>query len=395
MRGRRHVHGPRAPARWRTSLRVLHVHSGNLSGGVESLLKTLALNRQLCPQMEANFALCFDGALAASLRAAGVPVFIAGGVRFSRPWTVLRARRTLAGFLRRERFDIVICHNSWSHALFAPVVRSERMPLVHCRHDASDGRHWTDRWAARTAPDRVICNSRFTAATFERVYPGVPRSILYYPASAPGTWSAEELQETRCKLNTPPQTVAIVQPSRLEPWKGHRLHLRALSLLAKVPDWVCWVAGAPQRPSEDRYWKTLHEDAERFGIADRVRFLGWVEDVPKLLAAAQVHCQPNEGPEPFGLTFVEAMGAGLPVVTTSWGAPLEIVTGDSGLLVPPGDAASLAKALESLITDSALRAKLGAGGRVRARELFDPERQIKRLAGELMAVAARGEALRS
>jgi glycosyltransferase involved in cell wall biosynthesis len=355
---------------------------------VESLLKTLAVNRHLCPIMDAHFALCFDDALASALRSAGVPVFIAGKVRVSHPLTVLRARRRLAEFLRSEQFDIVICHNSWSHALFAPVVRTARMPFVHWRHDASDGRHWTDRWAARTAPDRVICNSHFTAGTFQRVYPGVPRSILYYPASVPGTWSPDELLEIRGKLNTSPETVAIVQPSRLEPWKGHRQHLKALSLLAKAPDWVCWVAGGPQRPIEDRYWKTLHEDAHLYGIADRVRFLGWVEDIPKLLAAAQIHCQPNSVPEPFGLTFVEAMSAGLPVVTSSWGAPLEIVNADSGILVSPGDADLLAKALERLIADAALRARLGAGGRARARELCDPERQMNLLAETLTGVAS-------
>jgi len=93
-------------------------------------------------------------------------------------------------------------------------------------------------------------------------------------------------------------------------------------------------------------------------------------------------------PEPFGLTFVEAMSAGLPVVTSSWGAPLEIVNADSGILVSPGDADLLAKALERLIADAALRARLGAGGRVRARELCDPERQMNLLAETLMAVAS-------
>jgi glycosyltransferase involved in cell wall biosynthesis len=344
--------------------------------------------------MDTQFALCFDGALSAALRSTGVSVFIAGEVRFSRPHTVVRARRRMAEFLERERFHVVICHSSWSHLLFAPVVRKARMPLVHWRHDASDGSHWTDRWAARMPPDLAICNSHFTAATFERVYPGVLRAILYYPASVPRRWAPEELLEIRRKLDTSPETVAIVQPSRFEPWKGHRLHLAALSFLAKVPNWVCWVAGAPQRSSEVHYRETLQKDAHRYGIADRVRFLGWVDDVPQLLAAAQIHCQPNSEPEPFGLTFVEAMSAGLPVITTSWGAPLEIVTEDSGMLVPPGQPALLAKALETLIRDASLRDRLGAGGRARAQELCDPERQINLMAAELTRVVARGETLR-
>ena len=179
----------------------------------------------------------------------------------------------------------------------------------------------------------------------------------------------------------------------MEPWKGHRLLLKALSLLASAPNWICWVAGGPQRPGEDRYFEILKEDAVRYRIEDRVRFAGWVDDVTKLLAAAQIHCQPNAAPEPFGISFVEAMGAGLPVVTTSWGGPLEIVTAESGMLVAPDDADSLATSLQKLITDAALRARLGAGGRMRARELCDPERQINRLAGALQAVVAKGQAV--
>jgi glycosyltransferase involved in cell wall biosynthesis len=123
-------------------------------------------------------------------------------------------------------------------------------------------------------------------------------------------------------------------------------------------------------------------------IADRVRFTGWAEDITKLLAAAQIHCQPNTAPEPFGITFVEAMSTGLPVVTTSWGGPLEIVTGESGILVAPDDPDSLATSLEKLITDPGLRAKLGAAGRIRARELCDPGRQMNSLAATLQAVVA-------
>lgn len=370
-------------------MRVLHVYSGNLNGGVESLLKTLAAERHLCGSMDPEYALCFDDALARGLRATGVSVSILGSVRVSQPWTIVQARHRLARMLRQERFDTVICHSSWPHLIFAPVVRAASLPLVYWRHDASGGGHWVDRWAAQTVPDLVICNSRFTARTFEQTYPGVPRSILYYPVIAPATTSAVEISDIRTRFKTAPGAVVIVQPSRLEHWKGHRLHLQALRLLMKVPDWICWVAGGPQRPAEERYFSVLKEEARSYGIAERVRFLGWVEDLPKLLAAAQIHCQPNTGPEPFGLTFLEAMGAGLPVVTTEQGALCEIVTPDSGILVPPDDPATLARALRGLVQDPGLRLRLGAGARARAREMCDPERQLLQLAVSLMDLVER------
>ena len=65
--------------------------------------------------------------------------------------------------------------------------------------------------------------------------------------------------------------------------------------------------------------------ADRGGVADRVRFLGQRSDVPRLMAAADVFCQPNAGPEPFGVVFVEALYAGLPVVTSAFGGAVEVV----------------------------------------------------------------------
>jgi len=76
-------------------LRVLHVHSGNLYGGVETILVTLARHRDLCPQMESHFALCFEGRLKEELTVAGAPVYQLGKVRLRQVVSVLRARRTL------------------------------------------------------------------------------------------------------------------------------------------------------------------------------------------------------------------------------------------------------------------------------------------------------------
>src|SRR5580698_3727045 len=91
-------------------VRILHLHSGNLYGGVETLLVTLANLRHLCPSMEPHFALCFDGRLNREISSSGVPVHMLGRVRISRPWSGWRARRRLREILRRERFDAVVCH---------------------------------------------------------------------------------------------------------------------------------------------------------------------------------------------------------------------------------------------------------------------------------------------
>ena len=122
---------------------------------------------------------------------------------------------------------------------------------------------------------------------------------------------------------------------------------------------------------------------ERLGIADRVKFLGQRADVPRLMAAADVYCQPNTGPEPFGLVYVEALYAGLPVVASAMGGAIEIVNDTCGVLVPPGDAAAVAEALRVLIANAGRRRGLGEAGPARARQLCDPTRQLTALAEAL------------
>src|ERR1043165_6881677 len=100
-------------------MRLLHLAAGNLYGGVETYLVTLARCRGLCPAMEPAFGLCFRGRLWDELAAAGVRVHDLGPVRVSRPWTVLRARRRLRRVLREGRFDAAVVHSGWVHMVFA------------------------------------------------------------------------------------------------------------------------------------------------------------------------------------------------------------------------------------------------------------------------------------
>ena len=83
--------------------------------------------------------------------------------------------------------------------------------------------------------------------------------------------------------------------------------------------------------------------------------------------------------QPFGIAFVEALDAGLPVVTFDFGGASEIVTPACGLLLPPDDRASLAGALQRLIDDTKRRREMTCAGPARARLLCDPLRQVARL----------------
>lgn len=361
-------------------MRVLHVHSGNLYGGVETMLTTLARRRDSCREMEPHFALCFEGRLGEELKDSGAHVHHLPGVRVSRPASVMRARAALAALLREQSFDVAVCHSAWTHAVFGKVVRASGLPLVFWSHDAAAGEHWLERWARLTPPDLAVCNSHYTARALRTFFPSARSEVVYCPVDLHGLsefGTPESRAAVRAELDTHAGATVIIQVSRMEEWKGQRVHLDALKTLEG--DWACWFVGGAQRPSEVKYLSALKSQAERLGIAARVRFTGQRADVTRLLGAADIFCQPNTEPEPFGLVFVEALRSRLPVVATDMGGAREIVEPGCGVLVPRGDTAALGGALRALVEDETLRATLGGRGPARARKLCDPATQIARL----------------
>jgi glycosyltransferase involved in cell wall biosynthesis len=377
---------PRATAAADAPLRVLHLSAGNMYGGIERVLTVLAEERGLAPAMEPSFGLCFPGRLHDELAAAGVAVFDFGPVRLSRPWTVSKARRNLRRVLGDRAFDLVVTHGFWSHAAFGPAVRRTEAALVHWAHGPFDDGRWLDRLGTWTPPDLLLANSRFTADSFKAAFPGVRREVVGLPARLSPPRNTTEIRENlRRSLGTPEGAVVVVMVSRIEPLKGHAPLLDALASIDGGKSWECWIVGGAQRSEEVRLLKSLQRQAAAAGL-DRVRFLGARSDVADLLAAADVYCQPNTGPDSFGLSFVEALDAGLPIVTSRLGGPPEFLDDSCAILTAPGDADAVAAALGRLIGDAELRRELGRHGPAKARAACDPTERLAALQQALASV---------
>lgn len=365
-------------------MRVLHLTAGNLFGGVENLQVTLGKYQKLCPEMEPEFAVCFSGRFARELRKIGSLVHVLGDARIREPFSLLRANQKLDKLLQTQHYDAVICHMCWPLVVFGLTLKRNRTPIVFWTHLATDGRHWLERIASRIQPTLAICPSDFTKAALAAIFPNIEARVIYYPVPAP----TQPLDRTtrltvRDELKTPAQDVVIVQVSRMEPMKGHLLHVEALGRLREVPGWTFWMVGGAQRESEVRYLETLRRLANELQISDRVRFTGERSDVSRLLAAADIYCQPNISNEGLPISFTEAFHAGLPVVTTRIGGFWETVDESSGRLVEPGNPDDLAKTLKTLIQNAGLRSELGRCGNLRAKEMFDPQSQMQKLCSAL------------
>ena len=355
-------------------MRVLHVCAGNLFGGIESMLLALAHYRFASDLMEQEFACCFSGRISGELSAAGAAIHILGDVRFSKPVSALRARSRFRKVLREHKFDCAVFHGPWTYALLAS---STPMPCVFWAHGIHSGKHWLEVLSRLKRPAFVIANSEFTASAVPNIFKDAKRFVVYCPVAQPQPRACR--QEMRSHLGLSGDSVAIFQVSRMEQWKGHSLLIEALASLRNDSNWECFMVGGAQRESEAEYESRLKQQIADSGLSGRIHLLGQRCDVPELLAAADIFCQPNLGPEPFGISFIEAMYAGLPVVTTALGAAPEIFRENCGILVKP-NAGDLAAALAKLIADSETRSTLGTNAKIRAAALSDPAQQVKKFA---------------
>lgn len=367
-------------------MKVLHVYAGNLFGGIETLLVTLARERRCCPQMEPQFALCFQGRLSQELADTGVKVHQLGEVKLRNPWQVVRARAQLKSIIEDNSIDAVICHACWPQAIFGSTVKNMHKPLLFWCHDTPKGTSLLEKLAKFIQPDLVIANSKYTQKHLHLLYPDRPQQVIYAPVAPPKIASLAAKPEIRAQLGTAANTTVIVQVSRLERWKGQALTIAALAALRDLDRWECWIVGGVQRESEREYYAQLQQQVQQLGLTDRVRFLGERSDVPALLASADIFCQPNLEAEPFGIAFIEALYAGLPIVTVDLGGGGEIVTPACGHTVTPGNVGEIEQALRGLVTDPLKRQRFRAAATHRAAELCEPHQQtntIYRFTSEL------------
>jgi glycosyltransferase involved in cell wall biosynthesis len=205
---------------------------------------------------------------------------------------------------------------------------------------------------------------------------GISRSeriqVIHYGLDA-GSWQESEAGRWRAResLGLDPSDVAVGIAARLIDGKGHRTLIQAVQRArATRPSVKLLVAGTGP---------LLEELRAEVGPDDAVRLLGFVDDVPSFMAACDVCAATSDTAlsEGFGLSALEAMAAGRPVVATRVGSLPEVVTPETGLLVRPDDVDELASALGRLADDGTMRAELGRAGARRARRLFSLERMVQ------------------
>jgi len=168
---------------------------------------------------------------------------------------------------------------------------------------------------------------------------------------------------------------------RLRYYKGLDDLLRAMALLRDTRDHLTATLLICGSGPMEAAWRAL---AQELGLTEQVHFLGDVpeETLPALYHAADLYVLPaNSRAEAFGVALLEAMAAGLPVISTEIGTGTSYVNihGETGLIVPPRDPERLAQAIAILLNDPALRQRLGAQAQARVRAKFSQATMIERV----------------
>jgi glycosyltransferase involved in cell wall biosynthesis len=188
----------------------------------------------------------------------------------------------------------------------------------------------------------------------------------------------------RAAFGVDPDAVVLAHVGTLLQSKGQVETIDAFSTLAaKYPRARMFVVGeGPARPQ-------IEARINQHGLRDRITLTGQRSDVPDLLAAADIFAHPSLR-DPFPLAVLEGLAAGLPVLAwADGGVPEQFVDGEAGFLLPPGDVGALANALERLLADPALRARMGDKGREHLRLHGDPSEAAAKFAKVLRQVAGR------
>ena len=303
----------------------------------------------------------------------GVPVYYINKRRGFDPTTWLRLYR----LLRTLRPAIVHTHQTVGRYVYPACWAARQTIVVHTVHSIALGeiasRFWRrfQGWAYRRGVLPVSIAQEVTR-TFIEEYGRAPAAEI--PNAIPTdryTPDPVRCAAWRSQHEVPADALMFTCVAGLRPQKNHRLLIQAFAhASSQLADALLLLVGPPDR-LDPAYTESLQRLAQELGLGQRVRFLGSRSDVPDILRASDVFVLSSDY-EGNPLSVLEAMAAGLPVVSTAVGGVPELVQhGATGLLVPAGDARALAEAITQLGRDADQRAAMGHAARQTALERFD------------------------
>jgi glycosyltransferase involved in cell wall biosynthesis len=342
-------------------IRIAHVTLGLDMGGQEKLLVEFARHADR-DAFELRFvSLSTRGALTNDVEGLGWPVHALNEPDGVRPGMTLR----LARLFRRWKIDVVHTHDDRPLLYGAPAARLARVPgVVHTRHGQS---YWITRRQTALVQMAAGLTNHFVCVSKDAARRTVEHGILAQKVRT--IWNGIDLIRFDVCPTVPGGPVVTV--ARLSPEKDLATLIRATGLAVREePNLRLQIAG------DGVCLGDLQQLAQELSLGNHVDFLGPVRDVPTLLARSSLFALSSLS-EGVSLTLLEAMARGRAVVATDVGGnPEVVVSGETGLLVPPHQPNDLARALLALWRDPEKSRAMGLAGRRRVERHFDIRQMV-------------------
>ena len=354
---------------------------GHQQGGAENLL--LNWLRQGSEHFELTCAFLQEGPMVDATREMGITTEVIPATRLSDPRNYRTTALRLRVWIRCQGLVAVVSWMPKAHLYVAPAAIGLGVKALWFQHGIP-APTMLARLTSILPADCVMCCSRASQVAQRRLsHPD--RTVVCYPGVRfPVRLMSRE--QARELLGLPANAMIVGMVARWERWKGVHIFLESARCSAAVlPGAIFFVVGG-EHPRDPGYAAEIREAVDLARLGDRLRMLGHIspDEVAGWLSAADLIVHPATGSEPFGMVVAEAMAVGRAVVASNIAGPAEIIQdGVNGLLIPPGDAASLSNAIEELLASPEYLQSLGEAAYVRGRSFSVP-----RLAARLDEIIA-------
>lgn len=301
------------------------------------------------------------------------------GSRFH-PLRDLADARAIAAIARSEHIDILHANRGKDHwlAAAARLLMRRPPPLVRTRHVVTPAAtHPFNRWLYRYATHGLYSVSQAahdSLGPLARLVPG-PQAVILSAVDTERFTPERRDPAMRGEMGVAHHDLLVVCVGRFQRVKGHRYLVRAAAQAVRN--------GAPLHlvvagRSSERQRARLAQEARLAGLPEgRLSLMGWVEDLPRLLASADIGVVASVGSEGSSRAALEYMASGLAVVATRVGGLPELVRPDIGRLVAPRNAQALAQAIDAIAADAQAREKMGQAARALAKSDFNYARWLR------------------
>ena len=363
-------------------------------GGAEVALRQL-VNEGRGQGIEWSVVFLEEGPMVQEFRDLGVPTSVVPAGRLREVSRYLRAVARIRSIARRQRADVIFSWMTKAHLYGGVAALTARIPSIWYQHGIA-GSSWMDRVATALPARGVIATSEAAGAAQDLLRP-VRRRRVVHPGIDLGRFDPGQLpprEVAREELGLPAGGPLVGFFGRLQRWKGVGVLVEAMPrVLQTIPDARCVIVGG-RHDLEAGYPEHLGDRIAVLGLEQHVTMAGFQTDVARWMHAMDVIALPSDT-EPFGITVVEAMAMGKPVIAGDSGGPKEIITrGVNGVLVAHDDLQALAAAILEYLQRPDFSARLGAAARERAEQFSGHRyaRELTRAVQELTGARAVGAA---